>query len=112
MLDISLEYRRGILFVRLIGSFDKKNQHIFKTRVLNMIEENGIKNIVLNFKYLDNIDFKGISLIYYLYEHCRNGQIYICNIGDNINQKLRKNRVFNYIGRISSEFEAFNLMKV
>jgi len=112
MLQTMLEYRKGILFVRLIGSLNKNTYSDFKKNVLNIIEENDIKNVVLNFTYLEEIDYKGISLIYYLYEISKNGHVLVCNINDKIDLKLKKNRVFNYIKKMDNEMEAFNLMKV
>lgn len=112
MLETILEYRKGILFVRLIGELTKVTSNEYEKDVLNVIKDNGINNIVLNFKDLTKIDYKGISSIYYLYEITKKGNILLCGINGELDSKLKKNRIFNYISKIDSEMDAFKLMKV
>ena len=57
MLKISTEYHKGVFFVRIVGRNDngRKLKEIF-----NMIDELGIRNIVLN---LNKLDFLSVDQI-------------------------------------------------
>ena len=48
MLKMNYEFRKGILFVRLLGNFDKDNYQRNLHKLDELIEEFVITNIVLN----------------------------------------------------------------
>ena len=93
MLDINFEFRKGVLFIRLIGKLDRNTVSKLKTEVTDMIKDNGIRNVVFNLSSLESIDMKGINSLLYNYELCRNnkGRTLICGI-DN---PLVKHRINN-----------------
>ena len=51
MLKINLEYRKGILFVRLKGNLNKNTAPKFMEYTLPIIEDYGIKYMVYTFIY-------------------------------------------------------------
>ncbi len=114
MLNTILEYRKGILFVRLDGSLIKNTVGSINEKLVSIIKEDNLDNIVLNVENLIELDFKGINLIFYLYELCKKnkGHILICGLNEKIKKKLKKNRVLNYIKEINSELDSFNLIKI
>ena len=115
MLKIMMEYRRGILFIRLIGILNKKTIEKYKRQVIDKIEKSGIYNVVLNIENLYGIDLKGINTLFYNYECCNKneGKIFICGLSNNIvSTKIRKNRLLNYFNLISNEINAFNLVRI
>lgn len=59
MLKINLEFRKGILFIRLKGSLNKLTYQSMKDYLIPIIKDNGIKYIVFNLAYLTNIDGYG-----------------------------------------------------
>ena len=60
MVKINTEYRKGILFVRIKGSFDYNKYHI----IINyLIDYFGIKIIVLNLSELEYISLENIKYI-------------------------------------------------
>lgn len=63
MLKALMEFRRGILFVRLYGKFDDDAIKIFDNEVKEVIIKTGIKYVVLNVNNLEDISQNGIKEI-------------------------------------------------
>lgn len=112
-MQIYTEYRNGILFVRLSGDLNKSNVSKLNDKVTSIVSRVGIRNIVFNVKKLDNIDIKGINSLLYNYEIVKKngGNIFICGNNEKINKNLKYGHVFKYIGEITDELCAMNLMK-
>ena len=113
-MKMNLEYRKGIIFLRLEGSLTKRT--VFKLEdKINELIENELNNIVLNMSNLKHIDICGISSLYYIYDvikRCR-GSTYICLSGNNkIEDILNEQNILNYILKIDSELKAFELIKI
>ena len=114
MLNITTEFRKGILFVRLRGHLNKDTIYKLNKKVTNVIKDNGIRNVVFNFTNLKSIDMKGINTIFYNYELCRDnkGRSLMCGNNDNIRNKLKKSRLINYVYEISDELAAIKLLNL
>ena len=52
LLDINLEFCKGILFIRLKGVLNKNTVNKLKDEVNNLVKENGIRNLVFNISEL------------------------------------------------------------
>ena len=63
MLQIDMEFARGMLFIRLFGILNKKTSKDLKKTLDKMIDEQGIRYFVMNLENLDYIDEDGIHLI-------------------------------------------------
>lgn len=114
MLDTIIEYRKGILFIRLIGSLTKETIDKLND-INNIIKENEIRNIVINMNELKSIDIKGINTLFYIYELCKKnkGRILICEAkNDEVRKRLKNSRILNYIKEIKNELIAFDLIKI
>lgn len=108
MLNIILEFRKGILFVRLKGELSKKTVGTFYEQVTNVIEKNGIHNVVLNLEYTSQIDFKGMNALLYCYELSKQnkGKAIICGIrNENVKNRLYRGGILNYLREMPSELE-------
>ena len=114
MLNVGIEFRKGILFVRLRGHLIKDTIKKFNKRVTNVIKENGISRIVFNFTNLKSIDIKGINAIFYNYELCKQyeGQSLFCGNNDNIRKKLKKTRLVNYVYETKDELSAIRILSL
>ena len=115
MLKIIMEFRKGILFVRLYGKLTKDTTLEFQNEVINMIQKNGIHTVVVNIEELEELDLKGMNLLLYCYESCKQnkGTALLCGkTKDIIKQRLDKGRVFNYMSQIKNELDALNKIKV
>ena len=58
-----MEFRKGILFVRLFGTLDDKSIKDFKSKVKEVIIESGIRYVVLNTSNLEGISKDGVKEI-------------------------------------------------
>lgn len=115
MLETELEFRKGILFVRLKGELSKNTINVLQNGVTDVILQNGIQNVVFNMEHLKNIDMKGMSSLLYHYEICKNrkGNCYICNISSElVYMKLRKNRILNYLHEMENELTILQAVTV
>ena len=84
MLDIDIEPRYGILFIRLSGNLNKQNSKSLNS-VNKLLKQVGIRNVVFNLQNLETIDEEGTKA---LSRSCHigknnNGTICLC-IKDNI----------------------------
>lgn len=104
MLRIDTEFRKGILFVRLNGKISNDN---YLASINNLIENIGIRYIVLNIENLRGIDVNSINhIIDYNKEILKNKRrLLICDTNKNRNQIFK-----NTIPNIKCEIEAFSLI--
>lgn len=111
MLNTILEYRKGILFVRLDGQLVSSNVKFISNSLIPIIEKDKLENIVINMENINEIDLKGIHFIFYIYEMCRKneGILMLSNISENIKKKLSKNKVFKFIKEIDNELDSFRI---
>ena len=63
MFETNIEYKKGVLFVRISGSLDKTNSNKLRKDVIPLILENGFKYVVLNLNNVDVLDNYGIDVI-------------------------------------------------
>ncbi len=115
MLETDLEFRKGILFIRLNGELTKKTVSQLEEEVTKKIKKSGIQNIVFNIEKLINIDLKGINALFYNYELCHqnNGKSLLCGISNpEIKVKLEKSRLLKYISETETELSAFDLIHI
>ena len=63
MLKVLMEFRKGVLFVRLYGDFNDQSLDTFDKEVKEVIIESGIKYVVLNVRNLDSITNEGVTEI-------------------------------------------------
>lgn len=63
MFKTNIEFKKGILFVRLEGELDKKNSKELKKSLIPILLKNGFKYVVLNLDNVNYIDSFGIEFI-------------------------------------------------
>lgn len=115
MLETNLEFRKGILFVRLSGELTKHTVKELREDVTKKILKSGIRNVVFNVENLDLIDLKGINSLFYNYEICNrnNGRLLVCGIKNNkVKLKMEQSRLFKYINEAENELSAFEIINV
>lgn len=115
MLEIDIECRKGLFFVRLNGILNNETVFKFKEEVIDIIELNGIKNIVFNLENLCYIDETGINFLDKIYKFISRifGSIYICNLKNNIvNKKIRKSNLLDHIEVVKSELDVLHQIQI
>ncbi|MEG1647808.1 MAG: STAS domain-containing protein [Bacilli bacterium] len=112
MLEINMEFRKGILFIRLNGELTKNTVIKLRMEVTQLIKDNGIRNVLFNLNELDKIDIKGINELYYNFEICKinKGLSLLCGVNEKINKKLKESHLLKYMNEIDDELSAFNLV--
>lgn len=63
LLKVLMEFRKGVLFVRLYGSLNNDTKDIFENEVKEVIIKSGIRYVVLNVSNLSEIKESGIKEI-------------------------------------------------
>lgn len=115
MLDIDIECRKGIFFIRLNGILNNETVYKIEEEVLDIIQINGIKYIVFNFENLCYIDIAGIRAIKKIYKSINNnyGSVYICNIKSNlVRSKILNSNLLNIIKEIKSELSVLKQIQL
>ena len=115
MLDIDIEFRKGIVFIRLSGILNKTTVSKLNDEVTDMIRDNGIRNVIFNISEVTYIDIKGINTLLYNYELCsqNKGKILLCGINNNeVREKILNSRLLKYIKEMPDELSASKFINV
>ena len=114
LLDINLEFHKGILFVRLDGILNKNTVDKLDDEVTNLIKENGIRNIVFNISNLNSIDCDGINGLLNNYEICKsnNGKSLVCGLNGLVKQTINNSRLLKYMYEATDELSAVNVINL
>ena len=115
MLEIDIECRKGLFFIRLNGILNNETVFKFKEEVIDIIELNGIKNIVFNLENLCYIDETGIDFLNKLYKFTNRifGNIYFCNLKNNIvNKKIRNSNLLEHIEVVKNELDILHQIQI
>lgn len=105
MLKINLEYRKGILFVRLKGNLNKNTADRFMEYTIPIIEDYGIKYMVYNLDGLMSIDSIGEDALVSGEKSVKENDGKVLLINNRINTSLR-------FDTITDELVALDLLKV
>ena len=114
-MKIDMEFRKGILFIRLNGSLEKKNVVKFNEEVLPVILKHGLKYVVVNLDKLNSIDVKGIEALISLNEIVtrNNGKTSLCNLTkESVKEFLSDSSISSMFYEVSNELSALELFKI
>ena len=111
MLDINMEFKQGILLVRLKGLLNGDTVEILKKDLEMVIKNNGIKYVLINLKKLSYIDNYGLEAIKQSYKQItnNNGVLIICGINKLFNQnKILAENLY----QVNEEITAYELINI
>lgn len=115
MLEISMEFRKGILFVRLIGKLTKNTVSVLEKEVTDVVKAYGIGNVVLNVSELTELDQAGIEALITNYHvtSTYHGKLVVCGLDDSIEIKkeLKKSHILDYLFETSDELSALHYIE-
>lgn len=103
MLKINMEYRRGILFLRLRGNLNTNTVQKFEEYTLPILKNYGIKYVVYNLNELKYIDKSGIESINKSRNLVANNKGKVLLVNSSYNNKLD-------LQSISNELVALDLL--
>lgn len=104
MLNLNMEYKSGVLFVRLIGSLNKLTSYKLVDTLIPIIVSQGIRNLVYNFNELKSIDDVGFKTLLLGYNSIinNNGNVLVVNNHFNL----------EYFKEVNNELSALKILKV
>lgn len=107
MLEIDIDSKYGILFVRLFGELTVKTRKKLN-EVKGLLINVGIKNVVFNIDNVNNLDEKGYKTLIKCYKLCENnhGNTFICLNHNKFNFDFKE---FNVV---CDELSAVNIINV
>lgn len=113
MLEIDMEYRKGVLFIRLIGELIESTIPVLEQEVTHIMKDYGIGNIVFNVEGLEVIDMKGINALLKHYELAKDshGKVMLCGLkNDLVKHRIENSHLLNYMYEASDELTALSYM--
>lgn len=113
MLIINEEFRKGILFVRLKGTLDRKTVVELNNEVTTLVHDIEIHNVVFNISDLTSIDMIGVNALLYNYELCRshNGISMLCGVNPKIRSYINNSSISSMF-QIKDELSAINMINI
>lgn len=104
MLNLNMEYKSGVLFVRLIGSLNKLTSFKLSDTLIPIITSQGIKNLVYNFSELSSIDECGFKTLLLGYNAIlnNNGNVLV------VNNRFK----LEYFKEVENELSALKILMV
>lgn len=115
MLKVDMEFKKGILFVRLEGSLNKRNIEKFNNEVIPVVLKHGLKFVVVNLDKVNTIDTNGIESLMELNEIVSefDGKTTLCSLtNSNVKTSLRESDYNNLFYETSNELTALGVMKL
>ena len=81
-LSVKFYIRKNTMFIRLIGEMDQENVGNLRDKLIGIIKEKNVVNIVFNMKELTFMDSTGIGIIIGRYNQLkfRKGKVLLCSI--------------------------------
>ena len=109
MLNLNIEYNKGILFVRLNGNLDRTSSYKINKYLIPVILKQKIKYLVYNFSNLESLDEDGKDALLNTESaiQTNKGKLYISNVNNNLLKQINK----MHIKKIEKENDSFNLME-
>lgn len=109
-----MEYKRGILFLRLDGSLDKYTSFILDDALKNVIIKGGIKYLLINFERLSCIDNNGIySIVNWYKDYIKdNGKLMICGYNNFTRLQIESSDIVRYASYLENEICAFDEVNI
>lgn len=114
MIDIDIEFRKGVLFVRLVGKLTKEANIKFKEELITLINRSGICNIVINLENVVDIDNLGLDTLFLLKNlvEKNDGHFVICNMPLKIERLIEKRNRSLYLFKTQNELTALNAFNI
>ena len=115
MLKIDMEFKKGILFIRLEGTLNRETKDKFYNEVIALVLKDGIKLIVVNLDRVNSIDLDGIRALMELNDivNENKGRTTLCSLTNNdVKSSLRESRCSDLFYEASNELTALGVMKL
>lgn len=114
MIKIDMEFKKGILFIRLQGLLTKSNNREFRNEVFPLILKHEFKYIVLNLSNVNSIDEVGIDSLLDLNNIVSSwkGRASLCNLNEELRHKVYSSELANCYFQTNNELTATGVFKI
>lgn len=111
MLEIDMEFKKGILIVRIKGRLDINTYHQLDKELNDIVVNNGIKYLLLNITNLDYLDEYGLKVIRNNYINImkNKGKLLLCGTDKILDYNININ---DTLYQIKKEEGAFQLIQI
>ena len=109
-MDIDIDYKKGILFIRIIGNFIRSNISKFEERIIPIILELTAKKVSINLSNIIMIDNYGLESFIKISNIVNrfNGKVAICDI----NNYIKSSDVFDYCFKSKNEESVVGVLNI
>lgn len=115
MIKIDMEFKKGLLFIRLTGDLNKISNSEFRNTVFPIVLKNEFKYVVLNLLNLNTIDDLGIESLIDLNHIVETwkGKTSICNLNnEELKKKIYNSALSNCYYQTNNELTAVGVFKI
>lgn len=111
MLETDMEFKKGILFVRLKGVLNGDTCTNLEDDLTSLIRNNGIRYVLINLEEITYIDKYGVNIIIKNYINISSNEGKLIIVG--INKLFDYNtNIIDNLYQINEEEKAFNLVNI
>ena len=113
MFKTDIEFKKGVLFIRVSGILDKTNSIKLKKEIIPLILKNGFKYVVLNLNQVNLIDEDGIKAIDEINDAVLkfNGKTTLID-GKKIEKKIKGTIIDNILYKVKNERIALGIFEL
>lgn len=115
MLKIKMEFKKGILFIRLEGILNKKTIEKFDSEVLSVVLTNKLKYIVVNLDQVYEVDEIGVDGLKELNDIIYNfkGKGALCSLSNSkVKRQIREYDYTNNFYEFENELNALGMIRI
>ena len=109
-----MEFRKGILFIRLQGKLNRYTVYKIEDNVIPVILKHGLKFLVINLDKLQSIDSYGIEMLIKLNELVSrwNGKTTMCSLNKYMKENINNSELRSKYFETSDELTAIEVFKI
>ena len=113
MFKTDIEFKKGVLFIRVSGVLDKTNSSKLKKEIIPLILKNGFKFVALNLNGVNLIDEYGINAIDEINDAVLrfNGKTTLID-GKRIEKKIKGTIIDNILYKVKNERVALGVFEL
>lgn len=110
----NIEFKKGILFVRLNGSFYNETLNVFESRVIPVILGMSLKQVNIDLEDVNYVDKSGIDSIIKISNVVSryDGKVVISGINDKLKLTLKNSDLFDYCFKSKSEKNSIGIFSI
>lgn len=113
-MNTDIDFNRGILYIRLFGSFIKREVNNFESLVIPIILGLNQKYVTVNLANVDMFDRKGVNSLIKISDVVNrfNGKVVLCELNYHIKDYLKNSDIFDYCFKSKNEKTSLGVFKI